>query len=467
MGIKLLLLGVLKALHTERLLIALTVSLGWGVYLAQCEMGEQLSSVMTYLFCLGSGSIALFFSNDGSKNAPLSFWPQPWSLLSDFLLISVLGLLSFVIVNQVWSWQAGYQIHYHTQSLIVGSSIIGVSAGIINLLLAWVLNTLGYRKTIIFDLTEMEEKALREEVAGLSEKYRPKLYNRKKATWNGCLPLRDVDLYVISRSTITDFTTENDLIMAHVHGIPIADFSSLMVGLRKRISVPETGQWCFLMDARRQTFAVRCYRDMKMVLEPLLAFIILVVLTPLFLCLALLIKVSSRGPVLYRQLRLGYQGTSFFVLKLRTMNVDAERGGPRWAQENDERITPLGRYLRRFRLDELPQLVNIIRGEMSFVGPRPERPEIYSKLEPFIPQFRQRVLVRPGVTGWAQVQSGYAASIEESHTKLEYDFYYIQNMSPLLDLHIILLTISTAICGEKVKKHSERPILCGINKLPT
>jgi len=128
--------------------------------------------------------------------------------------------------------------------------------------------------------------------------------------------------------------------------------------------------------------------------------------------------------------------------------VDAEANGLRWASDNDDRTTKLGRFMRRTRLDELPQLWNVIRGEMSFCGPRPERPEIYQALAREIPLFPLRTLVRPGITGWAQVYAGYAASVAESALKLEYDLFYIQNISPRLDLIVLIKTIAVALCGD-------------------
>lgn len=129
------------------------------------------------------------------------------------------------------------------------------------------------------------------------------------------------------------------------------------------------------------------------------------------------------------------------------MNVNSEDQGPRWADLEDDRLTPIGNFIRRSRLDELPQLWNVIKGEMSFFGPRPERPEIYAKLRNEIPLFAMRLIVRPGITGWAQVCAGYAASVAESRLKLEYDLFYIQHMSPRLDLVILLKTLKVILLG--------------------
>jgi sugar transferase (PEP-CTERM system associated) len=168
---------------------------------------------------------------------------------------------------------------------------------------------------------------------------------------------------------------------------------------------------------------------------------------PVMLLVAAAVWATSRGPVLYHQNRVGLNGRLFMVHKFRTMRVDAEaETGPVWAaRHGDPRVTPVGRFLRRTRLDELPQLWNVLIGEMSLVGPRPERPEFVAKLSEQIPYYRQRHFVRPGLTGWAQVRYTYGASVEDALEKLQYDLFYIKNLSIPLDLFIILQTIKTVI----------------------
>jgi lipopolysaccharide/colanic/teichoic acid biosynthesis glycosyltransferase len=161
---------------------------------------------------------------------------------------------------------------------------------------------------------------------------------------------------------------------------------------------------------------------------------------------ALAVKATSPGPVLYRQERVGLNGHIFTVLKVRTMRQDAEAAtGPVWSLKNDARVTPIGRFLRRTRLDEIPQLLNVLRGEMSFVGPRPERPSFVEQLTAQIPFYGQRHVVKPGLTGWAQVRYSYGASVEDAIEKLQYDLYYIKNLSFSLDLVIVLETIKTVV----------------------
>ncbi len=167
------------------------------------------------------------------------------------------------------------------------------------------------------------------------------------------------------------------------------------------------------------------------------------------LVVALLIKIDSQGPIFYRQQRVGQQGTLFILTKFRSMRNDAEAvTGPIFADKHDLRITRVGRVLRTLRVDELPQLLNVIRGEMSFVGPRPERPFFVEQFTKEIPYYTQRLSVRPGLTGWAQVCYPYGATLEDAVEKLRLDLYYVKNLSLFLDLYIILKTCKIVVCGE-------------------
>lgn len=184
----------------------------------------------------------------------------------------------------------------------------------------------------------------------------------------------------------------------------------------------------------------------KRLLDITAASIGLVLASPLALLVIALVKFTSPGPIFYRQERVGLNGKTFMVVKFRSMRVDAEANtGPVWAQKNDSRVTPVGRFLRRTRLDEIPQLWNALRGDMSMVGPRPERPGFVADLTRQIPFYGQRHVVKPGVTGWAQVKYTYGASVEDALQKLQYDLYYIKNMSVALDLFVMFQTVKTVV----------------------
>jgi sugar transferase (PEP-CTERM system associated) len=178
----------------------------------------------------------------------------------------------------------------------------------------------------------------------------------------------------------------------------------------------------------------------------ILAAIGVVAAMPIMLLTALAVRLTSAGPVLYRQVRVGMDGIPFTLYKFRSMRADAEAAtGAVWASKDDPRVTPLGRVLRKLRIDEIPQIFNVLKGEMSVVGPRPERPEMVQSLSEKIPYYRHRHCVRPGITGWAQVNYKYGDTLEDVIQKLEYDLYYIKNMSLSLDSYIIFLTIKATL----------------------
>jgi exopolysaccharide biosynthesis polyprenyl glycosylphosphotransferase len=186
-------------------------------------------------------------------------------------------------------------------------------------------------------------------------------------------------------------------------------------------------------------------RFLKRAFDLLASVLVLVVTSPVLLSAMLAICWEGPGPVLYRQERVTRGGRVFRILKLRTMRVNAEANGAVWAATKDDRITRVGAFLRRTRIDELPQLVNVLRGEMSFVGPRPERPVFVAELARQIPLYNERHLVKAGLTGWAQINYPYGASVDDARSKLSYDLYYVKNFSVLFDLVILLQTLRVVL----------------------
>ncbi|NOQ21335.1 MAG: exopolysaccharide biosynthesis polyprenyl glycosylphosphotransferase [Candidatus Aegiribacteria sp.] len=186
----------------------------------------------------------------------------------------------------------------------------------------------------------------------------------------------------------------------------------------------------------------------KVFIDYFISFFVLLAGLPVWIVLAALTKLDSKGPVFYRQERVGKGGKIFRVFKFRSMVNDAEkRSGPIWAGKNDSRVTRTGRYLRKSRMDEIPQLINVIRGEMSIVGPRPERPVFVEELRKIYPFYQKRLTIKPGLTGWAQVKLEYDTDIESVANKLRYDFYYIENQSIFLDLEILARTLKVVLTG--------------------
>jgi exopolysaccharide biosynthesis polyprenyl glycosylphosphotransferase len=199
-----------------------------------------------------------------------------------------------------------------------------------------------------------------------------------------------------------------------------------------------------LLHAYRRTYR----RATKRAVDVVLASGTILLLWPLLLLITLAVRLSGSGPIFYRQIRAGEAGAPFEILKFRTMTNGAESSGAVWAEENDERVTSIGRSLRRFRLDELPQVWNVLKGEMSMIGPRPERPEFVEMLEREIPHWSRRHLVKPGITGWAQVSMGYTDDATTAADKLAYDLYYIKHRTLTLDLAICLKTVRVVLRGQ-------------------
>lgn len=195
--------------------------------------------------------------------------------------------------------------------------------------------------------------------------------------------------------------------------------------------------------------SLRSRKIIKRTFDVALASFIFIFALPVMLIAALVIKLESRGPVIFKQVRVGENGRDFNIYKFRSMRQDAEaKSGPVWAGAEDNRVTKVGKFIRKTRIDELPQLVNVLKGDMSFVGPRPERPFFVSKLKEVIPYYEMRTVVKPGITGWAQIKYPYGATVEDALEKLQYDIYYIKNMSPLLDILIFFWTIRVIVTGK-------------------
>jgi lipopolysaccharide/colanic/teichoic acid biosynthesis glycosyltransferase len=209
-------------------------------------------------------------------------------------------------------------------------------------------------------------------------------------------------------------------------------------------------------------------RKVKRLFDIVVSAVGLVLSVPVLLLSIALVKLTSRGPAFFRQVRSGRFGKPFAMIKLRSMCVDAEKNGAQWAQggvngSRDPRVTVVGGIMRRFRIDEIPQLWNVLKGEMSFVGPRPERPEMIANLAKDVPYYEERMMVQPGITGWAQVNYPYGASVLDARRKLEYDLYYLKNMGLFLDVFILLDTVRTVLFGGK--SHTRRVAMDAMGRM--
>jgi len=246
-----------------------------------------------------------------------------------------------------------------------------------------------------------------------------------------------IDLIVIPAHIKRDSRAARTIYRNLALGIETIDMASFCETIFGKVPVAELEEVWFLDHLINRH---KVYELIKQPLEIIFALILTIILLPLLIIIALLIKLTSAGPASHQQKRVGQYGAEFVLHKFRTMIADAEKSGPQWSKPRDKRVTAIGRILRASHLDELPQLFNIIKGNLSFVGPRPERPEFTQKLSLAVPHYDLRHLIRPGITGWAQINYRYGASVADAYEKLQYDIYYLKNRSFWLDIGIILKT---------------------------
>ena len=239
-----------------------------------------------------------------------------------------------------------------------------------------------------------------------------------------------------------------DLLRIKTAGVHVNDFSSFLERETGRVDLDTVNpSWLIFSDGFSSGRAVSSAA--KRVFDIVASAALLLITAPIILLFAVLVKIDSKGPAFFRQTRVGLFGQNFDLIKLRSMRTDAEADGKaQFATKNDPRVTRIGNFIRKVRIDELPQTWSVLKGEMSFVGPRPERPEFVTQLEDKLPYFAERHMVKPGITGWAQINYPYGANLEDSRHKLEYDLYYAKNYTPFLDLLILLQTLRVVLWHE-------------------
>ena len=238
-----------------------------------------------------------------------------------------------------------------------------------------------------------------------------------------------------------------DLLRVKTKGVQVSDFSSFLEREMGRVDLDTLNpSWLIFSDGFSS--GRRLSSIGKRLFDILVSLLILIVGIPLIAIFAVLVKLETKGPAFFRQTRIGLYGEHFTLWKLRSMRVDAEAGGAKWAEKDDPRVTRVGRLIRKVRIDELPQVWSVLKGQMSFVGPRPEVPAIVVELEKELPFYAERHVVKPGITGWAQINYPYGASIEDARHKLEYDLYYAKNYTPFLDVLILLQTARVILWPE-------------------
>jgi lipopolysaccharide/colanic/teichoic acid biosynthesis glycosyltransferase len=253
----------------------------------------------------------------------------------------------------------------------------------------------------------------------------------------------DIDLVIVAQ--VQDDSTAERLAALNFRGTTVIDSAGAYAALTGRIPVRQVDSRWFIATGDFSSLAKTPFHRIQRLLDVFTATTLLILSSPLLLVSAIGILVTDGWPILYRQQRLGRFGRTFTLYKLRTMRREAEKEGPQFSGDNDSRVFAIGRILRRWRIDELPQLINVLRGEMSLVGPRPERPELAAQLETKIPFYAFRYSVRPGLTGWAQVQYPYCAESEEHMVKLEFDLYSLRHHGPGLYVIVLLRTLGALI----------------------
>ncbi|OYX65053.1 MAG: sugar transferase [Sphingomonadales bacterium 32-64-17] len=238
-----------------------------------------------------------------------------------------------------------------------------------------------------------------------------------------------------------------DLLRIKTAGVHVNDFSSFLERETGRVDLDTLNpSWLIFSDGFSSSRMFSSFA--KRVFDVTASLLLLVLALPVILFFALLVKIDSKGPAFFRQQRVGLYGQKFELVKLRSMRTDAEKDGAKWADKDDPRITRVGNVIRKVRVDELPQVWTVLKGEMSFVGPRPEVPKFVEELDAELPYYTERHMVKPGITGWAQINYPYGASVEDARAKLEYDLYYAKNYTPFLDLLILLQTLRVVLWPE-------------------
>lgn len=256
----------------------------------------------------------------------------------------------------------------------------------------------------------------------------------------------EIDEVVVAAELAADDAVGNAVMACMSQHCRVTDQPTFVEKLLGEVPVSDlTPHWFMAADV----YGGGAYAALKRLADLVAAGLGLMLTLPLWPLIALLIRLESAGPAIYRQRRVGLHGREFEICKFRTMRADAEADGARWASSGDRRVTRVGRVLRRTRIDELPQLWNILRGEMSLVGPRPERPEFVADLCRRIPHYAQRHLIKPGLTGWAQIHCGYGSSVEDAQRKLCYDLYYLKHRSFELDVAVLIRTVGTFLRGAR------------------
>ena len=369
-----------------------------------------------------------------------------------FRLLLLLSVLSFILAGLVYFFP---DLDIGPNVLVLGVSILVVALVLWRWMYEWIIGLSVFRERVyvlgggkrardVAETLRARRDAGMEVVGGNSEGASGGEFERFAADLRAfAKPKPSIDRVIVAMEDRRRSMPVRELLDLRLRGVVIEDASAVMERLLGKLPLDGLNPSSLIFT---HGFNVKASQQILRRLVSITAsFILLTICLPFIPFIILAVRLSSPGPIFFRQTRVGLRGRPFSVIKFRTMRQDAEATGAVWATKNDPRVTPLGRFMRRTRLDEIPQLWNVLRGEMGFVGPRPERPEFVQWLSGEIPFYELRHLIRPGITGWAQVRYHYGASLEETKQKLEYDLYYVKHLSLGLDLLIMFETVKTIL----------------------
>jgi sugar transferase (PEP-CTERM system associated) len=370
-----------------------------------------------------------------------------------FRLLLVLGFLSFFLSAVIYLFPEVDIAHY---VLLLGLTFLTAALVLWRRAYEWIIGKemfrervyvlgSGERARMVVDMLETRRDAGMKVVgydgAPLEKAERKEAFSVALESFRGSRPA--IDRVIVAIEDRRGELPLRELLKLRFDGVVIEEAGTLLERLTGKLYLDGLRPSSFIYS---EGFRVRPSQQIaRRLVSTFTAAVGLLLFLPFFPIVVLLVRLSSPGPIFFRQTRVGLGGRNFTVYKFRTMRTDAEAAGAKWATKDDPRVTRVGMYMRKTRLDEVPQLWNVLRGDMGFVGPRPERPEFVPWLSENIPYFDLRHMIRPGLTGWAQVRFGYGATLEESREKLEYDLYYIKHMSLGLDLLIMFETIKTIL----------------------
>lgn len=370
-----------------------------------------------------------------------------------FRLLLVLGFLSFLLSAIVYLYPEADIARY---VLLLGLIFLTFTLVAWRSAYAWILGRKIFRERVyvlgVGERAQMVVETLRTrkdagmEVLGwgnvhLDKSERKEAFSAALARFHG--PSPGVDRVIVALEDRRGELPMREMLNLRFEGVVIEEAGTLLERLTGKLYLDGLRPSSFIYS---EGFNVKPSQQIaRRIVSTLTAALGLLLFLPFFPLVVLLVRLSSPGPIFFRQTRVGMGGRNFTVYKFRTMRTDAEADGAKWASKNDPRVTRFGMFMRKVRLDEVPQLWNVLKGDMGFVGPRPERPEFVPWLSEQIPYFNLRHMIRPGLTGWAQVRYGYGATLAETREKLEFDLYYIKHMSLGLDLLIMFETIKTIV----------------------